>query len=419
MSASIPPSDPIRRLLRWSGALIGAAILMAPLGCALFFPPDEPVAPPAARPRPEPTPFKAITSAERRAQWSKKSGDSAWSSAPDSLPESRTPGSSEVSENSSGSRAESDRVIASAPQAPTAALSTLSISSTPAISRSLALNLYRDAYLPALNSPLDWRGDIDRCDAGSESTSSLEATRRMVNYYRMMAGLPGGVVFDPVLSSKCRQAALSFVATPGLSHVIPRGWACYSPEANEAAGRSNIALGYAGPRAVAAYMEEPWEGGWSLTHRQWILWAPTQRMGSGSVSGRHGGYKGANALWVQPARLGPKSPSLKWIAWPPKGHVPYQVVYRHWSLAPHVAGQVDLRGASVSMRRGNGEPVSLRKGFSNSPYAPDAAVAWIPQNLGFGRGMQDQDFDIAVSGIRVSGRPVSYRYTVTVIDPET
>lgn len=408
------PEFPLRNLLRGFCALLAAAVLTAPLGCAFFFPEDQAPAR-AARPQPEPTPFKAITSAERRAQWNLKKGAETDAPAPAASSEAAAV---EDMNGGPGAQAEGERVVAAAPEEAVPALAPLTVAGSAAIGRADAVRLYREVYLPALRTQVEWQGDIERCDAGSEGRGSLEATRRMVNYFRTMAGLPGNIVFDPVLSSKCRQAALSFVATPGLSHAIPRGWACYSPEANEAAGASNIALGYAGPRAVAAYMEEPWEQGWSLTHRQWILWGPTQRMGSGSVHGRPGGYRGANALWVQPARLGPKSPSLKWVAWPPKGHVPYPVVYRHWSLAPHVAGSVDLRGATVTMRRGNGETIALRRGFSNSPYAPDAAVAWVPEGLDFGPGMADETFEIRVGGIRVSGQPVSYRYSVTVIDPE-
>lgn len=406
---SIPPF-----LRAWGLGLIIGAVLTGPLGCSFFRLPAPPVET-AIEPKPEPTPYEVLTSAERRARWKKKPRES--QSPPPPLSETpqspRRPSETEEAERSAPGPDESHE-IAGAPAPPSTPLRTVDSGR-----RREVVRLYHDVYLPALETPVNWRGSIDRCDAGTEANESTEATRQMVNYFRVMAGLRGDIVFDPVLNAKCRQAALSFLATPGLSHSIPRGWACYSREANEAAGSSNITLGYTGPEAVARYMEEPWEKGWNLRHRQWILYDPLKRMGSGSVAGspRTNGYRGANALWVKPAKLAPKSPSVKWVAWPPEGYVPYPVVYRHWSLAPHVNKQVDLRRAIVTMRREDGEEIRLQRGVSTSPYAPDAAVAWIPRDLGFGPGMRDQRFDIEVRNVFIGGNARSYRYSVTVIDP--
>jgi hypothetical protein len=385
----------LRMLLR--GSLMAGVflVLLAPLGCGLviFREPSlrspEPV---AVQPEPEPTPRRALTSAERRAQWGRQ---------PEAKP---TPGAEPSPEPT-------PRPGVSVAVPPVATVDTAR--------RAEVVRLYHEVYLPALSTPVDWRGDLRRCDPGPPAGDVNEATRRMVNYFRVMAGLSGDVVFDPQLNAKCRQAALSFIATPGLAHAIPRGWACYTPEANEAAMKSNIALGYAGPMAVVKYMEEGWSKNFELAHRQWILYAPTKRMGSGSVMAQNGRYRGANALWVHPARLGPKPADARWIAWPPRGHVPYPVVFDYWSLGPHVAGRVDFSRASVTMKRRDGETLRLRKGISHSPYAPDAALGWIPEGVAFGPGMRDQTFDIEVRDILIDGRNVNHRYSVTVIDPDS
>lgn len=404
---------------RWCAGLAVGVLLLAPLGCTFFRAPSPPQRI-IVEPEPEPTPYEVLTSAERRARWNRKSDEPEAARQESQMPsrssEVSTPASRETEPEASESHGADSREVAGASH-PTAA--SAPVRTIDPARRGEVIRLYRDVYLPAIRTPVTWQGNIDRCDAGTEARASTEAARRMVNYYRVMAGLRGDIVFDPALNAKCRQAALSFLATPGLSHAIPRGWACYSRAANEAAGNSNIALGYAGAEAVAKYMEEPWEKGWNLRHRQWILYDPLKRMGSGSVAGRKrtNGYRGANALWVKPAKLGPKSKSLKWVAWPPRGYVPYPVVYRHWSLAPHVNQRVDLRRANVTMRRENGEAVRLKRGVSTSPYAPDAAVAWIPEDLGFESGMRDQTFEIEVSNMIIGGNRRSYRYSVTVIDP--
>ncbi len=411
-----------RFLLRVGAGCFLVILLLAPLGCSFFRAPSE-TREVAIEPRPEPTPYDFSTSAERRARW--KRDPKTKSTKPAEPPQREQNPANPDAEASSTPQPpapkhadatmknvlEPDPVVAAAPVRP-----------VDPMRRDEVAKLYREVYLPAVNTPITWQGSIDRCDAGTQSDESTEAARQLVNYYRTMAGLRGDIVFDPVLNAKCRRAALSFVATPGLSHAIPPGWTCYSRDGNEAAGNSNIALGYAGPIAVEKYMEEPWEKGFNLRHRQWILYSPTKLMGSGSVSGgneRINGYTGANALWVMPKKLGPKSPSLKWVAWPPRGYVPYPVVFRHWSLAPHIDGRIDLRKAKVTMRRENGEVVNVQRGVSTSPYAPDPALAWIPEGLNFGPGMRDETFNIEVSNVGIGGSVRSYRYSVTVIDPAT
>lgn len=403
MQSTPDPSRPAPRLaalLRAAAALGAVLLLLAPLGCGFFREPQP--EPRRIRPRREAAPpQRALTSAERRAQWRRKQAESPTSS----------PASAEESPAAPQAPPEAAERAPSpvAPMVPLAAISTAN--------RDEVVRLYREVYLPSLSAPINWTGDIERCDVGTVSPEYTEATRRMVNYFRTMAGVGGDVVFDPSLNAKCRAAALTFLATPGLSHYIPDGWACYSPAADEAARHSNIALGYAGPLAVVKYMEEPWSKNFDLTHRQWILYPPSRRMGSGSVGGRKGSYRGANALWVQPPRFDEKPGSARWISWPPRGYVPYPVVFGYWSVAPHVAGNVDYSDASVTMTRRGGGAISLRRGVSPSPYSPDAALAWMPEDLAFAPGMRDETFDVEVRNVRIAGAPRSVRYAVTVIDP--
>lgn len=419
----------VRRRIPWLLTALALLAPFAPLGCGLFTSHEE-SSPPREEARPEPTPYEVMTSAERRARWNRDSNGAetggtnqetarASSAAPEineHVPpltvrpgERRAPEANGPGEFAAPSETADEREVA---------MATAPLRPVDPNRREEVIRLYRDVYLRALATPANWRGDIDRCDAGENAPEYTEATRSMVNYFRTMAGVRGDIVFDERLSAKCRKAALSFIATPGLSHRIPSSWACYSNEGNEAAGRSNIALGYSGPLAIAAYMEEPWSKNFDLTHRQWILYPLTRRMGSGSVAVKSRGYRGANALWVEPLQLGPKARRTKWIAWPPAGYVPYPVVFGYWSVGPHVEGRIDFSRATVTMTdAATGKKVSVRKGISNSAYAPDAAIAWAPEGLNFGAGMKDQTFQIEVRDVRVSGKYISYRYGVTVIDP--
>ena len=108
--------------------------------------------------------------------------------------------------------------------------------------------LFQNVYLTALgkNSLIGWTGDVGDCRPGTVTEEHLDATLEMVNYFRVMTGLPGNVVFDPALNALCQQAALMMAAEGNLSHSPPTDWACYTEEGAEAAGNSNLALGASG-----------------------------------------------------------------------------------------------------------------------------------------------------------------------------
>ena len=239
-------------------------------------------------------------------------------------------------------------------------------------------------------------------------TAYTDATLQMINYLRGMAGLPG-VTLNATLNEKAQQAALMMRAQNALSHSPPTTWACYSADGAEAAGRSNLYLGIAGPAAMAGYINDPGSNNTPLGHRRWMLYPPQIQMASGSTDR-------SNALWVLSA-FGSRPTSPAWVSWPPAGFVPYSLVYPRWSLSKNDlrSWAVDFTQATVQMKS-NGQliPVSVQP-VANG-YG-DNTLVWEPQGSLFQPSSLDVTYQVTVSNILIDGVRQEFAYQVTIIDP--
>ena len=273
--------------------------------------------------------------------------------------------------------------------------------------RQAVVDLYNSAYVEALAVPNDWTGNRATCTAGTTSAAYADATITMVNYFRAMTQLPSAIPHDPVKDAKSQLAALMMTANNSLSHSPPPSWLCFSAGGAEAAGKSNLALGVAGARAVVAYVRDG--GVWDLGHRRWVLFPRQTDMGTGSTGN-------ANALWVL-GPFGTRPTTPEWVAWPNAGFVPYQVVFPRWSFSVNTGAVVDFSGATVTMTRG-GIPVPVTVDQLTNGYG-DKTIGWDPTGLVTGAGMADQAITVAIENVVVGGLAKQFTYTVTIIDPAT
>ena len=146
---------------------------------------------------------------------------------------------------------------------------------------------------------------------------------------------------------------------PTLLATLPRlpthfSWKCYKKEGAEAAGKSNLSLGTHGPDAVDSQMRERKGSNYDVAHRRWLLYPNTPRMGVGGTDyfNEAFNYYGATAVWIidDSTFSGPRPATRnKYVAWPPPGYVPYQVVWARWSFSYPGA---DFSAAKVTLRRG-------------------------------------------------------------------
>ena len=279
-------------------------------------------------------------------------------------------------------------------------------------SRTFFLTYYQNAAAPAHG----WTGSRASCSAGTTSQAFRDAVLLRINYFRAMAGVPDHVTFSSTYTAKAQQAALMMSVNGQLSHSPPSTWTCYSADGATAAGSSNLALGNYGWGAINAYMKDSGSNNTAAGHRRWILYPQTQDMGSGDVP--PDGGRASNVLWVFDSHMWEARPPARdtFVAWPPPGYVPYQVVYPRWSFSYPAA---DFSQASVTMTQGQqGVPVSLEAVADG--YGENTLV-WIPNGMSnsasWPKPSSDTAYRVTVSNVIVSGSRRAFTYDVTVIDP--
>ena len=273
-------------------------------------------------------------------------------------------------------------------------------------------DLFQTVYRASEGVAMGWNGDSPTCTPGTNALAYSDATILRVNYYRAMAGLPGDVTLNELWNSKCMDAALMMSKQGDLSHTPGTNWACYTVAGAEAAGRSNLSLGREGPRAVDGYIDDDGGGNAPVGHRRWILYPRQEMMGTGSIPERGGS---ANVLWVIGGfSSGPTAPA--WVAWPPQGYVPYQVMPQfsgRWSLSRQDA---DFSNASVVMSH-NGSNVALTLEPQHQGYG-DNTIVWIPKDVEMTKPSSDILYTVTVGNVVIGGMAQVFTYNVTLIDPD-
>jgi hypothetical protein len=193
-----------------------------------------------------------------------------------------------------------------------------------------------------------------------------------------------------------------------ISHEPTSDWACYTPTAAEAAANSNLALGLAGPVAIRAYIEDFGDNNEAVGHRRWILYPPQTTMGTGSVPGRGE----ANCLWIldRSTWVAPDN-EPEWLAWPPAGFVPHELVYSRWSFS---MADADFSEATVSMSQG-GDALALNVLPLDARRIADNTLVWEPEGIVTGRRIEDKPYWVRVR-FSLGGSPRTVAYVVNVID---
>ena len=245
-----------------------------------------------------------------------------------------------------------------------------------------------------------------------------------INYFRTMAGEPD-VTFTDALNTEAQAAALIQTANDSLNHHPPStgtGSTCWTQLGADGSAASNLALGNAGPDAIDNLMYD----GTALGHRRNSLNPSITTMGSGSIPSTAGlPSSEANIVLTTPSATRPPV-RTGFVAWPPAGFVPYQVVYPRWSFA---LPNADFSGATVTMQHnGAAFPVQIRcvdPNVSNDPNCGqygEPAISWTPNGVADGsdwpKPAADDPYVVTISNVVVNGvAQAPFTYTVTVIDP--
>nr|WP_308494614.1 DUF4214 domain-containing protein [Duganella rivi] len=281
---------------------------------------------------------------------------------------------------------------------------------------------FNGIYLGIPEAPMNWTGSYATGAAGTVSQAYQDSTALRINWFRAMAGVPSNVTLDANLSAKDQEAAMMMSVNGKLSHYPDTSWKSYTAAGADAAGHSNLSMA-AGVQGIDSYIFDYGDSNAPLGHRRWVLYPQNTYFGSGSVPGGTVNgvtYYGANALWTVTAEYGGVRPKVRddYVAWPPRGYVPYQVVYPRWSISYPNA---DFKQAKVVMTlAGANVPVvqeEVHDGYGENTLAWKLSTHL--DDMPRTKPAADQRYSVTVSNVYVQGKPVTYSYDVVVFDPAT
>ena len=286
-------------------------------------------------------------------------------------------------------------------------------------SRENSRQFFNLVYGASENVPIDWNGSITNCAPGTNSATYLQAVLRRINYFRAMAGIPASITFSNEYSRKAQLAALIMSANNNLSHTPSNTWSCYTPDGDIAAQNSNLSLGNAGPDAVVGQIRDNGGNNTVAGHRRWLLYPQTRFMGSGSVPAT-GTNNDSGVVWVFDQFYGTARPATRdnFVAWPPRGFIPYQAMYARWSFAYPNANF----SSAVLTVTSNGTPLTVSRETVVDGYGENTLV-WIPASLdansllSYSKPATDTVYHVTLNNVLVGGNPQNFAYDVTVFDP--
>lgn len=307
------------------------------------------------------------------------------------------------------------------------AVSTLtSIGVEPALAAAQAVidTTNRDAVVNSYNAEfsrtepeMGWSaGSSGDCNAGTTDQAFRDSMITRVNWYRAMGGVPGVITEDLMKSAQAQETALMMSRTGRLSHQPDNSFSCYTATGAAMAGKSNLALGLSGLAAIDGYMLDPGSNNTEVGHRNWILHPPTQSMGTGDIPS--GSSRASNSLYVFNNVFG-EQPEVReaagFVAWPPRGYVPGEVVYSRWSFG--LRGS-DMSGAQVTVTLDGAAldtPVIYRSAAcSFCGSAPFPIVVFEPQGVNTNPQI-DTTYSVTITGIKVDGVVQNHSYTVAIL----
>jgi len=282
-------------------------------------------------------------------------------------------------------------------------------------SRETSRVFFNTVYQASENVPINWTGNAATCTPGTVSQAYLDATALRINYFRAMSGVPA-ITLTASNNLFSQATALLMSANRDIEHNPPMNWTCYNQVAADGAA-ANLNIGSTGPKAIDSFMHDGGDNNARAGHRRSTMGTRQLTMGSGNVPETEvGDYPATAALWVHDVRAAQR-PVVRddFVAWPPKGFSPYQVVYPRWSLDYTNA---DFSAATVTMTR-NGAPVPVQ--INSRETTSEPGIVWIVNNLNnnanWPRPAADETYTVTVGNVVVNGTPRIFTYDVTVFDP--
>ncbi|MFC2100279.1 hypothetical protein ACFLRZ_00465 [Bacteroidota bacterium] len=260
---------------------------------------------------------------------------------------------------------------------------------------------YNNNYLGSNITNLGWTGSISTCDAGTVPQSTHDKVIMRLNYFRRLVGLNDNTTLDVSQFAKFQETALMMAANGQLDHYPPNTWTCWTQAGSDGAAQSNLVLTHSTP-AITIFIQDPGSNNFDCGHRRWILHSVKTKFSYGTTNT-------SMALGVIGVADG-NTNIPPFIAYPPKGYIPQQLVFSRWSFG--IPG-ANFSSANVSMTGSNGT-IILNVVSTTANYG-DKTIVWEPQGI-ITNSPNDLSYTVTVSGI-TNAPQSSYTYTVIIIKP--
>ena len=242
-----------------------------------------------------------------------------------------------------------------------------------------------------------WNGSTKPCQRGTIEDSIHQKVEDRINYFRVSAGVPP-IYLDSQLNDWCQRAALVMETTNRLNHELPKSWACYSPEAAEAAKFSLLTQNATTTLAVTSFVADQTHP--TLGNRRWMLYPFSMIWG-------HGSTKTKCVIWAldDSRKRDTLYYAANFVAWPYNGYVSKMFLFKKWSFSLFA----DMTDAKVTMVM-NKKPVNLTLENLVEGYGLPTLV-WTPQ-LDLTQLKEGDKIDVT---IKLKGNK-TYYYSVKVFD---
>ena len=270
--------------------------------------------------------------------------------------------------------------------------------------------LYQDLYLTDRDDTLPVATNAANCSAPATTLEFRTGVLRRINYFRAMAGVPDDITLNADFNARAQRVSLMIAANRSISHDPPPSWRCWTSAGAAAANKSNLWISRYGADAVTGWIEDPGAGNTAAGHRRWVLHPPTRQMGIGSVRGpANDPFRTGSALYVMDGRIFDPVPRPRdgFVAWPPPGFVPDDLVFDRFSFGIDGA---DFTGANVAVSR-NGQNVTVSRHAPANGYGINTLVWEVPA-----ADHRPADYHVTVRGVRVNGQSRVFEYDIHAFD---
>lgn len=238
-----------------------------------------------------------------------------------------------------------------------------------------------------------------QCDLGQISQDALDDAARRTSLYRWLVGLDP-VTLDANINQTNQYCATTLAAIGRITHSIPMSAPCYTSEASQGAGSSNLSQG---TRDIAAsvdlYIGD--RGVDSLGHRRWVFNPSMGKTGFG--------FRG-NISCMYSFDRSNSSAKPDYVAYPPPGIIPQAAMKGVWSFASSVYSFSGSTQIEINEVQGAGSLSVSNIYIPSGNYGGMPSLAWSVADI-----QPDIEYEVTLKDLQRGNvtEDVTYRVTLT------